>query len=146
MTQVSPSRQVLQDRGIIGPLVCFDGVCGLCDRFVQFVLRRDRRGLILFTPLQGDTFAALFPAHPERGLASLVLWDGDRCHEGSTAVLRTLLLLGGGWWLVGRLCLLVPRPVREVVYRIVARNRYRAFGRFEQCLVPPPEVRKRFVD
>jgi len=119
-------------------LLLYDGTCGLCDRSVQFVLRRDRRDRFRFAPLQSPAAAALLRElglDPER-LDSVVLIDerGEASRE-STAALATAVRLGGLWRLAGML-LWVPRWLRDPVYRFVARRRLRWFGAAEQCLLP----------
>jgi predicted DCC family thiol-disulfide oxidoreductase YuxK len=128
------------------PVAFFDGVCNLCNRSVDFLLRHDRRGLLRFAPLQGTTFAEVARDHPElAGTDSFVLAQGGRVHVRSSAALRAAVALGGAWRACGVL-LAVPRPLRDVVYDFVARRRYRWFGRRESCRLPTPELRARFLD
>ena len=126
-------------------IVYFDGYCGLCDRFVQFVLRRDRRARYRFAPLQGSTARELLPPglDPETS-QTVILEEGGRFRIRSDAALAVLAGLGGAWRLVG-LLRIVPRPLRDAVYDLVARNRTRWFGRRDQCRVPGPAERDRFL-
>ena len=126
-------------------IVFFDGVCGLCNRFVDFTLARDHAAYFLFAPLQGETFAARVGAtrHQER-LRSIVFWDGQQAHVKSEAVLRIVERLGGGWLLV-RPLLLVPLALRDSVYDCVAKNRYRWFGKRETCRLPSKTEKERFL-
>jgi predicted DCC family thiol-disulfide oxidoreductase YuxK len=111
----------------------FDDECGLCNNFVRQVIRRDRNRLFRFAPIQGTTAKAVLPALPERPEEwAIILWEKGEVHMGSEAVLRALGRLGRLWTLL-RLLLLVPHPVREAVYRYVARNRFRWFGRADVC-------------
>lgn len=133
-------------------VVLYDGVCGLCDQFVQFVLRRDAGDRFRFAPLQGPTAAAVLRRHggsPETLDTIYLVTDlggpGERLAARSTAVLEVLRGLGGGWALAG-LLLAVPRVVRDAVYRAVARRRLRWFGRLDACPVPRPEWRRRFLE
>lgn len=139
------------------PVLLYDGLCGFCDRTVRWILRVDRRGLFRFAPLQGEFAAGVVARHSALGgVDSLVLVEGEDSGDGadpgaeqvrvrSGAFLRSVSLLGGVWtpllvfWLI-------PRPVRDWAYDVFARHRYRVFGRFEACPVPPPEVRERFLD
>lgn len=130
----------------VSPVVLFDGVCNLCEGVVRFVLARDRTGHFRFAALQSPAGQQLLAAC---GLStttfdSFVLIEAGRCHTESSAALRVAAGLGGAWRLVG-LLRVVPRPIRDAVYRWVARNRYRWFGRREACLVPTPEIRSRFL-
>src|SRR6185436_14502522 len=117
------------------PIVFYDGDCGLCDRFVRWMLRRDRRERrYRFAPLQGETARRMI--HVESGHA------GE--HRRSTAALRAIAGLGGVWRGAG-LLLLVPAALRDGVYRAVARHRYRWFGRAPACGAPSTDERGRFL-
>ena len=130
------------------PVVLFDGVCNLCHGAVQFIVDRDPRGTFQFASLQSERAAALLREHgrnpPEGDPESVVLVEDGRIYEHSTAALRIALRLGGLWSLLYGF-VIVPRFVRDAVYRFIARNRYRWFGRTEQCRVPTPELRARFL-
>ncbi|WP_426492787.1 thiol-disulfide oxidoreductase DCC family protein [Hymenobacter sp. 102] len=129
-------------------IILFDGVCNLCNGFVQFVIRHDAAGRFRFAALQSEAGQALLrqhrlptPTEPD----SVVLVMGDRAYMHSAAALRILRGLTGGWrWLAG-LGLLVPRRLRDAVYRLIARHRYQWFGRQEACWMPTPELRARFL-
>lgn len=128
------------------PVVFFDGVCGLCNSSVDFVLRHDVQGRLKFAPLQGETAARLLPSADRENLGSLVLWDNGRMYRRSPAVVRILWRLGPFWRLMGGLIWLVPLPLRNAGYRLVAALRYRLFGKKETCRLPSPEERSRFLD
>lgn len=136
-----------------GPIIFFDGVCGLCDRFVDFVIARDRKGVFRFAPLQGETAAARFGSQgPQRSQGShstdapstVLLAEGPVLKARSDATLRILARLGGPWRLAG-LLLLIPRTLRDGAYDFVAARRYRWFGKKESCRMPTPEERGRFL-
>jgi predicted DCC family thiol-disulfide oxidoreductase YuxK len=126
-------------------IIYFDGQCGLCDRFVQFVLRRDRAARYRFAPLQGSTARERVPASlgPESS-QTVILEEGGRFRVRSDAALAILTGLGGAWRLAG-LLRVIPRPLRDAVYDLVARNRNRWFGRLAECRVPEPAERDRFL-
>jgi predicted DCC family thiol-disulfide oxidoreductase YuxK len=134
----------------VTPVLFYDGVCGFCERTVQFILARDRRGTMRFAPLQGEFAAAFFARHPDaRAIDSLILVELDdqgreRVSVRSAAVLRIAQYVGGGWRLA-RVLGLVPRVVRDAVYDAFARSRYRLFGRYDACPLPAPDVRARFL-
>lgn len=128
-----------------GPVVFFDGVCGFCNRSVDFVLSRDRAGRIRFAPLQGETAQRLLSPADVANLNSLVLWTPAGAYRRTAAVCRILWLLGGGWAICGTLLWLIPRPLRDLGYALIARNRYRLFGRKETCRLPTPAERARFL-
>jgi predicted DCC family thiol-disulfide oxidoreductase YuxK len=130
-----------------GPIVLFDGDCNLCNASVQWILRRDRRARFRFGSLQSKAGRAALAAHglPEAQIDSLVLLDGGRAFLRTDAALRIAIGLGLPWSLCAPM-LLVPSFLRDLSYRLVARNRYRWFGRRETCMVPRPELRARFLD
>ncbi|HJR34151.1 MAG TPA: DCC1-like thiol-disulfide oxidoreductase family protein [Gemmatimonadales bacterium] len=126
-------------------LIYYDGYCGLCDRFVQFVLRRDRAARYRFAPLQGSTAQERVPATLDpRTSQTVILEEGDRFRVRSDAALAILSGLGGPWRLAG-LLRVIPRPLRDAIYDLVARNRERWFGRRAECRVPQPDERDRFL-
>jgi predicted DCC family thiol-disulfide oxidoreductase YuxK len=129
-----------------GPIVLYDGVCGMCNRLVQFLVRRDRRGRLRFAALQGETGQALLRTHGLRtdDFDTAVLVEGGRAYTRSRAILRTLRGLGGAWALLGPLDM-IPAPLLDFFYDRVANNRYRVFGRSDACMLPPPEMRARFL-
>lgn len=127
------------------PIVFYDGDCGLCDRFVRWMLRKDRRRHYRFAPLQGETARRMVRVEADHsGLWSVVLVDGRGEHRRSDATLRAVAGLGGGWRAAGWL-LLIPAALRDRVYRLVARHRYRWFGRAPACALPGPDERGRFL-
>jgi len=130
-------------------VLLYDGLCGFCDGVVQFILARDRRGSLRFAPLGGDFARALFDRHPElREMDSLVLASGEGPEATvavrSEAALQLARYLGGPWRLAGPLRL-VPPSLRDWVYDLFARHRYRIFGRRVICRVPDPADRARFL-
>jgi predicted DCC family thiol-disulfide oxidoreductase YuxK len=127
------------------PIVFFDGVCGFCNASVNQLLRWDRHGVLRFAPLQGETATELLSAEQRTDLKSLVLLAGGRTWVRSAAVVQILLRLPGWPALLGRLLWCVPLPLRDLGYRIVARFRYRIFGRRETCRMPSPAERGRFL-
>jgi predicted DCC family thiol-disulfide oxidoreductase YuxK len=128
-----------------GPVVFFDGLCGLCNRFVDFVLSRDRAGIFRFAPLQGDTAREYLNPADVLDLTTVVLLDEAGAHRKSEAVSRILQRMGGFWTFAGKLLRIVPRPLRDAGYSLVARNRYTIFGKKETCRLPTPAERSRFL-
>lgn len=126
------------------PIVFFDGLCALCDGFVRFVVARDAAGRFRFAPLQGATYRGVSGVEAGEP-ATIVLADRDGRHVRSAAVLRVVRQLGGPWGALARLLLLMPRPLADAAYRVVAEHRYRWFGRREYCALPRPEDRGRFL-
>ena len=126
------------------PILFFDGDCGLCDRLVAFLVARDRRGRLDYAPLQGTTAAQAIPPETARSVDSVVLVDEDGLHLRSEAALRAMARLGGSWRLIG-LLRGIPRGPRDAVYDLVARNRYKWFGRANVCPLPGRTERGRFL-
>lgn len=130
------------------PVILFDGVCNLCSGAVQFVIERDPEGHFRFASLQSEVGAELLRAHglkvPEGDPDSIVLIEGGRSYESSGAALRIARGLSGLWWMLYAF-IIVPAFLRDAVYRWVARNRYRWFGKSEECWVPTPDLRTRFL-
>ncbi|MFM1872668.1 MAG: hypothetical protein RL398_2090 [Planctomycetota bacterium] len=129
------------------PVLLYDGVCGLCQGSVQWLLRRDRRGVLRFAALQSQAAARLLAAAGVTGPLpdSVVLIDERGVHVKSAAALAVARLLGMPWSLAG-VFWLVPRPLRDCLYDVVAKNRYRWFGTKTECLLPTPALRARFLD
>jgi predicted DCC family thiol-disulfide oxidoreductase YuxK len=129
------------------PMLLFDGDCGLCDRTVRFILRHERDDHIHFAALTSVTGRALLIRHglPPTIRTSVVYIDGGTVYLRSSAILALSSHLRAPWtWLrAGRI---VPRPLRDLMYRGIARVRYRVFGRTMSCMVPPPNHAHRFHD
>jgi predicted DCC family thiol-disulfide oxidoreductase YuxK len=127
-------------------IVLYDGVCGLCDRAVAWLLSKDRERQLWFAPLQGETAARLRRLHPEipLDLDTVVLVDAGRVHLRSKAFLQCARYLGPPWRWASWLAWL-PGPVLDLAYRLVARVRYRVWGRFDACRVPTAGDGSRFL-
>lgn len=140
------------------PILLYDGVCGLCNRLTQFILRRDRAGIFRFASLQSPLAAGILSRHglnaADLDTVYVVLhYDPSKADSQtesllarSDAVVFILRRLGGFWGFLGIISRLAPRPLREWAYRFVARHRYRVFGRYDTCLLPGPQNRDRFLD
>lgn len=132
-------------------LVLYDGVCGLCDRGVQWLIRHDRNHRLIYAPLQGNTARPFLARHGiGTDLETMVLVIGAQTDQEqvlvrSDAWLRILAELGGVWRVLGWGRVL-PRGLRDAVYRWVARNRYRWFGQFDTCRIPASEQAELFLD
>lgn len=126
-------------------ILFFDGVCGLCNKAVDFVLVRDYQEAIKFAPLQGDTARSLLTPGDIENLNTMILWVKGRSYRKSAAAVRVLWRLSLGWKILGTLLWLIPLPLRNLGYTLVARNRYRFFGKKESCRLPTPAERLRFL-
>jgi predicted DCC family thiol-disulfide oxidoreductase YuxK len=127
--------------------VLFDGVCGLCDASVNFIIDHDPAGRFHFAPLQSDAAAGLMRHHGRNpaDMSSIVLVDRGRTYGRSTAILRIARGLRFPWPLAAWCGIVIPPPLRDWAYDFVARNRYRWFGRFDACRMPAPGVADRFI-
>ena len=126
-------------------IVLFDGVCNFCSDSVNFIIRHDTENRFAFTPLQSEKGIELRAKYGiDDDIDSIVLIEDDRAFTRSTAALRIAKRLGGVWAL-GYALIVVPRPVRDYFYELFAKYRYRLFGKKDECMLPTPEVRARFL-
>lgn len=123
-----------------GPVLFYDGGCGLCHRSVAWFLRHDRRRALHFAPLQGDTYAGLDRDRPT-DVSSMVVLDPRGLWIESDAVLAALSAIGGGWKLMASIARLVPRFLRDPAYRFIARHRLGWFGPADACSLPGDPAR-----
>lgn len=128
-------------------VIVFDGVCMLCSRWVDFVLHRDLHGRYKFAAMQSASGRALLLEHgidPNDPLSFLLLED-KKGYTDTDAIVRILRSFGPGWKFIALLVSIVPRFVRDPLYRWIARNRYRMFGRRAACRVPTADIADRFL-
>jgi predicted DCC family thiol-disulfide oxidoreductase YuxK len=133
-------------------IVLYDGVCGLCNRGVQFLLKRDRHDRLRFASLQSEFAATLLKRHrrdhQHLDMVYAVLNHGE-ANEALLAKGDAILFFAkalGGVWNVARLGRIIPRPIRNCLYDFVARHRYQVFGKYESCLLPDPRHRHKFLE
>jgi len=138
-------------------VVLFDGVCNFCDASVNFVIEHDRDGYFKFAPLQSESGLKLAAEYEleskvpdvEAGrvsipIDSVILIEDGKAYTHSTAALRIARRLIGPWsWLY--IFVVVPAPIRDFFYRLFAKHRYQLFGRKDECMLPSPELRARFL-
>lgn len=135
------------------PIILYDGVCGLCNRLVQFLLKHDREGHLQFASLQSDFADKVLSRHGlnAKDLDTVHVVENydhpnERVLQRSDAILRAGRELGGFWSASSSVAKVVPRPLRDLVYRFVATNRYRVFGKYDSCMLPDANQRSRFLD
>lgn len=126
-------------------IIFFDGVCHLCNHFVDSVISKDHKHQFSFAPLQGSTAKELLSPEDQSRLESVILWVDGKVYYKSAAVLRILSILGGPYKLFS-LGNLIPRIMRDPVYDLVARNRYAWFGERDACRLPEPHERQYLLD
>ena len=126
-------------------IVFFDGVCNLCQGSVRYLIKHDKKGVLKFASLQGN-YAKDFVNETEiQSMQSVLFFDGKMLYKKSTAVLKLSRLLGG-WHQLLLLGYILPRFFRDWLYNIVAKNRYRWFGKKDQCMLPSKGFENRFLD
>ena len=127
------------------PVLFFDGICGLCNRAVDFVIRKDKNGALYVAPLQGKTAEELLPDKFREELDTLVLYTPGKLYLRSAALFEILKHTQSNWrWL--RIFRFLPVVISDWFYNMVAGSRYRFFGKKESCRLPTPEERSRFLD
>lgn len=127
-------------------IVLFDGICNLCNRAVQFIIKHDPGGYFSFASLQSGYAKERLAENGITGdIHSLVLIENGRSYHKSTAVLRIFHHLSGIWRILGFL-LVIPRFIRDGVYDWIARHRYQWFGKKTTCMIPDPPVQDRFLE
>ena len=136
----------------MSPVLLYDGTCGFCARSVQLILQHDRRGTLRFAALQGAYGAAARSRHPElAGIDSMVWMEPatpgttERVWVRSAAALQIARYLGGLWH-IARAAGVLPRPLLDWAYNVIARHRHHLPGAHDTCLLPSPEIRARFLD
>ncbi len=126
-------------------IVFFDGVCNLCNGALNWLIDHDPHNHLHFAPLQGETFRVLKNNETlSDDLSTIVFWSEGRFFTHSEAVLRTCAALGGVWRLA-RVGLIIPAFLRDILYRFIARNRYRWFGKRDACRLPTPALTAKFL-
>jgi len=128
-------------------VVLFDGVCNFCDASVNFIIKHDENKIFRFASLQSPAGQKLVKEYrmDKPGLDSIILIENGRAYTHSTAALKIAAGLKGIWsW--AHALIYLPRGLRDLFYKLIARNRYRLFGKKDECMIPTPEVRERFLE
>ena len=129
------------------PILFFDGVCGLCNSSVDFAIARDKNSRLFYSPLQGETAKELLSEDQIHNIATVIFRtaDGKHLYQRSAAIVRLLWQLGFPWSFCGWVLWLIPLPIRDLGYRMIAGSRYRLFEKHTTCRMPTPEERARFL-
>ncbi len=143
----TPSSQITRKaESHAEPVVFFDGVCGLCNHSVNWLLAHDPEHRLRFAPLQGQTAESLLPDQLRDRLDTLVFLRKGNTYIRTAAVSRILMALGGRWSFLGGLLWIIPAPLRNLGYRLVSSLRYRLFGKHDACRLPTSSERAVFLD
>ena len=129
------------------PIILFDGVCNLCNSAVNFVIDRDKNSRFKFASLQSDEGISLLKKYgllDESGVQSIVLLEKGKAYQKSDAALRISKKMDSAWPLFF-LFIIIPRFIRDAVYNVIARNRYKWFGKLDSCRIPTPDLSHRFL-
>lgn len=128
------------------PIILFDGVCNLCNASVQFIIERDPTAVFRFSALQSDFGQSILAKNAvnTEGGDSVILVEGGKIYDRSTAALRIARRLSGGIKFL-YVFIIIPRPIRDFVYKLIAKNRYRWFGKQDACWMPTKELKARFL-
>ena len=140
-----PSGKTIMDKNTKGTIL-FDGVCNLCNGLVQFIIKKDKNAKFVLGSLQSESGQQLLAVHdlPMNDFNSFVYLKDNQGYLKSSGALHVLKDLGGGWRLF-YILIAIPRPVRDFFYTLIAKNRYRIFGKREACMLPTPEMKGRFL-
>lgn len=126
-------------------IIFFDGICPLCNGFVDFVIKHDRQGLFLFSSLQSDYAKKSLPPSYQ-SLDTIILQENEKIFSKSAAVLRVLFQLGGFWNTLAILCSIIPQFLRDHIYDLIAKNRYSFWEQKETCRLPTQNEKKLFLE
>jgi predicted DCC family thiol-disulfide oxidoreductase YuxK len=129
------------------PVILFDGICNFCNRMLHFIIRNDRKDIFRFATLQSGSGRALLKKYNINWQEndSVVLIENGKAYQHSAATLRIYKKFPW-YWKWTQLGWIFPRFIRDAVYNLIAKNRYKWFGKKEECMVPTPELRKKFLD
>ena len=128
------------------PIILFDGVCNLCNKSVQFIIKWDKKDLFRFTSLQSETGQALLSNYnlSSSDLSSFILIENEKAYTRSTGALRVARKLSGAWPLLYAF-IIIPPFIRNALYNFIATNRYKWFGKQESCWLPFTELKNKFL-
>lgn len=134
------------DQTGINSIVLFDGVCNFCNYWVRFAIKRDKKKKLRFGTLQGEAAKKLLEKYNfhTTSLNSVILIDKERIWTQSSAAIRICKYLNGGWKLFYGL-IIIPKFIRDFFYNIIARNRYKWYGKREECMIPSADITERFL-
>lgn len=125
-------------------IILFDGVCNFCNGSVNFIIERDKKDHFKFAPLQSEIGQEFVEKFDLGAIDSIILIENDMAYTHSTAALKIAKSLGG-ILSAAYVFIIIPKPIRDFFYKLFAKNRYKFFGKTEECMIPTPEVRAKFL-
>lgn len=128
-------------------IILFDGVCNVCNGFVNFLIPRDAKNKFQFGSLQSLKVKELLKQYhyDADDISTVILIENNKLYPQSTAVLKIFRQMSGAWpWLYA--FIIIPKPIRDFLYQLIARNRYKLFGKKDACMIPTPELKAKFID
>lgn len=127
-------------------IVIFDGLCNLCNGAVNFIIKRDPNAIFVFTPIQSDLADKLMRDHQiiSAEIDTFLLIKNGKAHIRTDAALEITKNLSGLWFLF-RVFRIIPPSLRDILYRLIAKNRYKLLGKRDECMIPTQELRERFI-
>jgi len=138
---------LIKNNNIQNPVILFDGVCNLCSSTVQFIINKDKKNVFKFASLQSEFGQQILNSYQisNTELNTFILYEQGKIYTRSTGALKVAGQLSGGWKLLSTL-LFIPAFLRDAVYNVISRNRYKWFGQKTSCWVPTPKLRSKFLD
>jgi predicted DCC family thiol-disulfide oxidoreductase YuxK len=127
-------------------IIAYDGECMMCSGSIRFLAEKDRRHRLRFVPLQTPLGRGIEQQAGNESLSTVIVRKNGKVFTHSDAICQILKTMGGPWALLGKLGLLLPKGLRDRLYRFIARNRYRWFGKADTCSLPSPALRERLID
>ncbi|SMG46400.1 Predicted thiol-disulfide oxidoreductase YuxK, DCC family [Marivirga sericea] len=127
------------------PIIFFDGVCNLCNGAINFIIDHDKTAYFKFAPLQSRVADEYLPTSLTKNTDSIILWESEKIYSRSTAALRIAKKLNGLWKLF-YVFMIFPKFARDSVYKLIAKNRYKWFGKRETCRLPTEDIKNRFLE
>ena len=125
-------------------IILFDGVCNFCDGSVNFIIEHDKKKYFKFAPLQSEAGQKYVEKFGLSAIDSVILVEDDKVYTHSTAALKVAKHLSGIWSFFYAF-IIIPKPIRDFFYKLFAKYRYKLFGKKDECMIPSPEVRAKFL-
>lgn len=126
-------------------IIFFDGICSLCNRFVDFVYKRDKKSTFKYASLQSNAAKKILK-NEDLGLDTVIYFENNQTYKKSTAVLKIMFQFGGLWTILAIILSAIPLIIRDYVYTKIAKHRYNIWGQLDSCRIPTEEEKSHFLD